>query len=385
MRLNSPLAGILIILVAMFSCIEPFTPDLGESATDKYVVYGQLTNEEGYQYVKISLSSKVDEPAFIPLRSCRVDILDDKGHTYGMNESEAGIYRIWMSSSDLKPGTSYQIRVVTPSGVEIVSDFDQMPVSPPVDSLWYTVEEGPPDNPARDLPGIQFHLDLDAGGTGSHYFRWELTETWERHATYPKIWWYDGRIHQTDPPDYSLFICYNTEQIKNIYTLSTANLAANRYQAFQLNYVGNNSSRLAIMYSLLVRQYAMSRAAYEYWDQLRVNSNNQGGLYEKQPIRVRGNLEVVNAPGKEVLGTFNAVSVQEKRIFVNDVPGLELDYESLCHPPYILDRGGLEASRGADRILYFLILHGAIRPIDAACVDCTKLGGTTEKPDYWPE
>ncbi len=384
MLLNRLSKTIGVIFLVLGSCIEPFKPDLGESAADGYVVYGQVSDREGYQYVTISQASQVYDPEFKPLVGCQVTVLDDQGNTYSLQEQEGGRYRVWMDKAGLQPGTSYQLRVITPAGVEITSDYDKMPPGTPVDSVYFTLVPHPPDNPLEDVPGLQFYVDLEAGASDSRYYRWELTETWERHSSYPIEYWYDGRYHHTDPPDYSHMICWNTERIGDIYTLSTDNLSRNEYNGFELNFTGNNTSRLAVQYSLLVEQYAMSEAGFDYWDQLRINSSNQGGLYERQPLPVRGNLNA-KGTGKQVLGTFNAVSISEKRIFAGDVPGLDLDYETFCAPPYFLMRGGIEASRGSARILYYLIIRGIIRPVDAACVDCLALGGTIVKPDFWPQ
>jgi hypothetical protein len=75
---------------------------------------------------------------------------------------------------------------------------------------------------------------------------------------------------------------------------------------------------------------AISETAYLYWDQLRINSNDQGGLYEKQPLAVKGNLEEVSGSGKAVLGFFHAASVSSIRLFLVN-PGLELTYPDYCN------------------------------------------------------
>ena len=365
-----PLLIVLIFILIAFSCIEPYSPDLGESAADRYVIFGQLTSQEGFQTVDISLASDVSVPEYKPFLDCQVSINDDKGNSFDLQETGGGKYRVWMSSADLQPGTSFQLHIITPSGVLIESEYDKMPECPDIDSVYYTLEASPPENPAKDLPGIMMYLDLNAENSDSHYFRWDLTETWERHSIYPVEWWYDHEVHHTLPPDYSLMTCWNTEHVNKILTLTTENFARNEYKRFPLFYLGNNTSRLSVKYSLNITQYAMSRAGYDYWDQLRTSSSAADGLYQKQPLPVRGNLNIISGPEREILGTFNAVSFKQKRIFVDDVPGLELDYEKHCSPPHILDRNGFESSRGADSILYFLVINGVPLPVDGSCVNC---------------
>ncbi|HCT30192.1 MAG TPA: hypothetical protein DIW31_05550, partial [Bacteroidales bacterium] len=52
-------SSILIILVflALSTCIEPFSPVIDSQSSSKIVVDGQITDREGYQFVSISTTS----------------------------------------------------------------------------------------------------------------------------------------------------------------------------------------------------------------------------------------------------------------------------------------------------------------------------------------
>ncbi len=223
MRRNRPSAVIGIFVLLMASCIEPYKPDLGATASDKYVVFGQISDQEGYQTVTLSLASDVYNQQFKPLLDCFVVIHDDKGNDYEMEEAGSGLYRVWMTSDQLQPGTSYQLQIVTRAGTEIISDFDRMPLCPPVDSVYWKILDSPPDQPGLGIPGLQMYVDIAPGNTGSRYFRWDLTETWEYHSNYLKEWWWNGTIHHTTPPSYELYYCWDTQEIGDIYTLSLDN------------------------------------------------------------------------------------------------------------------------------------------------------------------
>jgi len=54
-----------------------------------------------------------------------------------------------------------------------------MPKCPEVDSVYYLRKDIFTDIPGEVAKGIQFYVDLDGGDINSHYFRWELIETWE--------------------------------------------------------------------------------------------------------------------------------------------------------------------------------------------------------------
>ena len=130
-------------MTLLVTCIKPFEPVINSNARNKYVVSGRVTNTEGWQVVQVSLSSPIESPEYIPVASCQVTILDDKGNTFAMEEYVPGLYHLWMDQQYLVPGTSYQVKVSTPDGEELESGFDQMPIGTPIDSIYYHIEDIP--------------------------------------------------------------------------------------------------------------------------------------------------------------------------------------------------------------------------------------------------
>jgi hypothetical protein len=115
------------------------------------------------------------------------------------------------------------------------------------------------------------------------------------------------------------------------------------------------------MYSLLVNQYSLSRPAYNFWEKMRMNSQDQGGLYESQPVQITGNLHNLSDPSTSILGFFGASGKTSKRIFVSEVEGLPYLYVD-CLP--------------------------VVWPVIAnpECKECTAVPGSKNvKPGYWPK
>ncbi|NOU15938.1 MAG: DUF4249 domain-containing protein [Bacteroidales bacterium] len=374
---NILLWGILILLLS--TCIEPFSLNLGSDSTQKYVVYGQITDQEGFQTVSVSMSSTVENQKYNPLSGCTINISDNHGNIFTLNEFEKGNYRVWIAAEYLKPGNSYQVKVLTSSGIDIVSDFDQMPECPEIDSVYYIRKDIPTTDPTKPLQGIQFYVDLNRKDTDSHYYRWDIDETWEHHAKFPKtLYWNTRTIVITDPPDFSKYYCWTTKKLGNVFTLSTKNLTQNRYSMYQLHFVDNQTQRLTYCYSLLINQIALSESAYVYWDKLRINTNELGGLYEVQPLRVKGNLKSTTNPELEILGFFNASSVKTKRFFFQNINNIDLYYNKCTSRP-IQPR---ELNREDPK--YLVMTGRGIEIMEDACVECDFFGGSIVKPDYWP-
>ena len=373
-------AGLLMHL----SCIRPFDPEILAEDERKYVVSGDVILGDEIQRVNISITSPIEAPEYIPVEGCEVTISDNQGNTFSMEDKGNGDYETVMAPEYLVPGHAYRLEVLTPAGDRIMSAYDTLKTGPEVDTVYYFREDLETNNPDVYTLGIQFYVDLHAQEGQSHFYRWEPVETWEYHADYPKEWYYDGEVHHIFPPDSSRMVCWSTQSLPNIYTLTTDHLVENQYERIPLHYVNNLTSRLAYGYSLLIRQYALSEAAYVYWDQLRINSDREGGLYEKQPLAIRGNMQCVNKPEQDVLGFFSAASVSEKRIFVDPIPDLPLYFTTYCD--YVDLRTGLHEIPPA---WYPAYLYGnefgySYRVIFIECVDCTILGGVHIKPAFWP-
>jgi hypothetical protein len=375
-----------VFLIIIPSCIIPYEPAIPTKTMNKYVVSGGVTDNNEIQTVSVSKASNVRDPQYNKVTGCYIRIFDDKGNQYEMQENEPGIYQTRIDKGNLAPGRSFKVDILTPDGINIESDFDKMNECPEIDSIYFKKKEIPQNFSGLSLLGLQFYIDLDAGNLPSRFFRWQATETWEYHAPYPRIWYYDGTLHHIIPPDYSRMVCWSTDTVKSVFTLSTEGLSENRYDMLPLHFVDNYSSRLMYGYSLLIDQFALSEAAYSYWDQLRINNTEQGNLYQKQPMSIAGNLHNNTDPDQKILGFFSASSVKSKRIFVNHMDDIDIHQAIYCRTE-TLRYGGLRAIRPSDYPAFLVgseETYSMIR-LTRACVDCMALGGTTKKPDFWPK
>jgi hypothetical protein len=348
MRRNKFSFFLVLLLFIQTSCIKRFDPEIQNTDAVKFVVTGQVNKGDDVQRVNISTSSQVSNPRLFPVAGCNVKIIDDKGNSYMATDVQNGNYEIYIPQSELSVGSSFKVDIVVLGGANLVSDFDQIHDGPEIDTVYYQLEQLPVEKYKPEIDGIRFYLDLDAKAFTTRYFRWEATETWEYKAKLAS----SGSTKK---------ICWSTAPIKSIYLVSTKNLTQNKYYQFPLHFIDNMSSpRLSFGYSLLVRQYAMSEASYTYWQKIQENSTEQGGLYEKQPLAIKGNIRNISDPNQIVLGYFSANTVKSKRIFVQNVKGLPVLYVD-CEPE-------------ADPM---------VKP-DPRCFNCLLSGGTNVKPSFWP-
>lgn len=374
----------ILLLLIVTSCIEKYQPQYEKGTVQKYIVFGEITDKEGYQYITISASAPIDHPNFIPLTDCTVKVFDDNGNTFIFEEFEDGHYRSWITSNFLTAGTSYKLFIKTSAGIEIESDYDQMPTGPDVDTVYCELLNQPTNNPDKYIEGVQFYLDLKGAETDSRYYKWDLVETFEYHARFPIELYYDGKINKVIPPDYSRKICYQTQPVKNIFTINTSSFRDNSYKKLPLHYVDNSTQKLQHLYSLEIIQSALSEGAHNYWHQLQQNSTDQGGLFDRQPFNVTSNLRSIKTPKIKVIGYFFACKKTNKRFFYKDIPNLTFSSTSWCEPQKL--EIGFAPYSPEDYPVYCVLLpDGFYGVADGSCFDCTLSGGTTSKPSFWPK
>jgi len=390
-------------MALMHYCVFPFDPDI-EGSQGALVIQGKLTDQEGYQYIEVSRSILLNRPEkTFPVTGCTASIQDELGNVFIAEELQPGQYASWIPAEYLTFGTRYQLIVGTPDGRNYISEYEELLDCPPIDSIIWEKKPLPTTDPDLTYNGVQFYVSTDASGGYAKNFRWELEETWEYHSYSEINAFYNGgddvydivvpkadttQIYSGWKED-TLYYCWNSRIVPEIYTYSTQNLNSGLVKKFPLHHVSNKTDRLTYRYHLIVRQYSLTTTAHKYWEILEDQSKQSGRLYETQPARITGNIHSVDDPDESVLGLFYATSVQEKSIFIS--PGLP-PFTHICYlagytPQELMDRLTLNTQAWEYPIWLFIV--DTLQDwylFDYApqeCFDCTDKGGTIERPDWW--
>jgi hypothetical protein len=373
----------IVALTLLSGCVEPFYPKEIAELPIKYVVSGKVTNNSGYQYVNVSVNSPITNPRIKPVANCQVKIVDANNNVFTCGtQGVGGVYPVWIGAEHLYAGNAFMVEVTLPNGSIIESSFDTLQFCPPIDSVYYVRQNKPTSDPGYFEKGIQFKVNLNASDQYSRYYKYEVEETFEHHSQYPITLYYDGSLHQVSPPDYSLFYCWQTHKINSIYTLSTGGLEGNSYEGLNLHFVNNRTQRLVHQYSIKVTQLALSRTTYYYWEQLRINSSEQGGMFDSQPISIKGNLRSSSNPDMVILGNFGTSAEVSKRFFFSSISNLDFELIDVCSPT-TLDMG-FSIFSPDEFPVYVVRIDGVIYYAEKSCFDCITAGGTTVKPSFWP-
>ena len=375
-------------------CVEPFHPELDESeASPLLVVEGLITDQTGPFGVRLSSTLPVyDQPNGVtdfPLISgAEVQISDDAGHLYILPEKEAGWYET--EEQDLRgiPGNTYYLTISTLDGLQYESSGVLMQEVPPIDSVYF--KEGISTYFEKErvytTNYLEIQVDTRAPDDEIRYYKWEFEETWEMEMpTYIRV---DHGTGEGDPSptmehvevDYERRHCYVSERSRSVLVHSTLDTPAEGIKGFVLQSIGPPDDRLNIRYSILVKQYVMDSHMYGFFRKIRESNEETGGIYEKAPAKILGNISCCNGD-KQALGYFMASAEQQYRIFIqageHRVPKGSVYAECgwTSSPP-----------RGVRYIPYGTYNNGSETALsrNSFCTDC-RARGSHEKPDFWDQ
>ena len=377
---------LLLLPVLPFQCVEPFSPEL-KGNEELLVIEGIISNAPGPYVLKISTTSGVGEPFQKPLEGAQVSIIEQGGEEEQLVETKPGKYETSATGFQGVVGKSYKVSIKTPGGGEYESAFEKILPPEAIDSVYAAVESRIDLNYTHDLIGYQFYIDATVDNEENKYFLWKLTETYKFNVDLIIPFYYSGQILPFPDPD-SLFTCYKTEDVRDIFTFSLGNLSEPRIQAWPLHYVDTQVKKLYLRYSLLTKQYTISKEAFEFWENIKKQNSGLGALYATQPFQIRGNMRNVLDEDEAVLGYFMAAGYSEKRIFVSRPSGVPFFYDiCVLGEPGPFDFLPLYRSKPSS---WPILLGqspdgGAIKIAHRLCLDCTAHGATLEKPEFWTE
>jgi hypothetical protein len=156
-------------------------------------------------------------------------------------------------------------------------------------------------------------------------------------------------------------------------------LSQNVIKDLPVNVIDIASNKIFFGYSILVKQYGLSREAFEYWTALAKTTQGTGSLFDPLPSQVTGNVKNSRDNKELVFGYFSAAVEQKQRIFIRT----RLGKYPTCMPPDTLTLK--EALETEAFLLSSFINEGksGILASSEFCGDCRVQGGITKKPSFW--
>lgn len=342
----------------MVSCIEDLGVFVGESGS--LIVDGLITNEPGPHVIQLTMTREFNtSPDYDAVEGADVRVISEDGVEIKLNDTFKGVYETPEAFIG-KVGTAYQLKVRLNSGAEYYSDFETLSDVPVIDSIYYEnvqKEVLSEEDVLFEETRVGIFIDYCDDEQVSNYYRWRYLETYEIYA--PK----------NNAEEVSVRGCSYTQIVSNCWVDDYDS----DFLAIQNDFLMNGQDiikqeifsaiidrKFAIGYSVEIQQYSLTQQAYEYWEAIENQLENNGTIFETNNYQIRGNIHS-SEENELVLGYFEASAVSRKRLLLVDSE-VQYNYAYVCEP---------NENNGC---------------FPEACVDCTKYNASSNnvKPDFWP-
>ncbi|RZK76988.1 MAG: DUF4249 domain-containing protein [Pedobacter sp.] len=375
-----------IATLAFFSCKKPYTPEVTSVNSNLLVVEGTINTGADSTIFKLSrtvlVSTKV---ATKPELAAVVTVESDANESYPLTEKGAGIY----IHTGLKVSSSkkYRVRIRTSKGTIYVSDFVESKVSPPIDKVSWDTNDN----------GLNVYVNTHDDAANSRYYRWEYQESWIFYAKYQSEFVFKNKeIVQRDYTTEDIYQCWAGSTSSTIVLGSSVKLAKDVINKAPLTSIGSSSEKVSSKYSILVKQYVLTKEAFDFWSALKKNTESLGSIFDAQPSQLTGNVHNSSNTAEPVIGYVGAGTTTSLRIFISaaELPKWTVQYPVSCVDPDTVlinnTRTNIKAvdvfkdpSNIATGGVYTVTgtLEGYLRST-RTCADCT-VRGTNKRPAFW--
>lgn len=371
-----------ILLFFSVNCKEKY--NLPSTLVNKnfLVVEGFIDGGNDSTFIKLSRTVSTGDTARIKNEvNASVYIEGQGGETFFLTEISEGTYAggPFLFNNALQ----YRLNISTNDGNAYLSEYVDIKSTPPIDSISWV----------REPNGIQIYANTHDPQNNTRYYAWNYKETWEFFSAFYSSWEYTGSsnpdsvmIRRTNGD--SLYRCWQSYTSSNIIIGSSAKLSNDIIYLFPLLFIPDDSWKLQRRYSVMVKQRALSKGAYEYLENMKKNSEQLGSIFDPQPSTSNGNIHCVNNPQEIVLGYIYSSSSVQKRIFIERSQVPNWRYGFYCEEISIRNHvDSLSAAFGGNGNIPtveegegFAITR--YKGASAYCVDC-RIRGTAERPDFW--
>lgn len=274
------------------------------------VIEASVTNLPGEQFVKLDYSYALDGATPEPVTGANIQVTDNEGNTEDFQETRPGYYEPIASFIGVI-GRRYQLNIQTSDGTQYQSEEEELLA--PASSMniygeFLVLRSASEDGFDR---GIQFLVDIEGSNEGNHNYRLAYEEDYAITVPFASLLVYDPTnrtINRRDPP---IELCYLSEASSNLTIATTSGQVTPNLREFPMVYVSEEEPDLLGTYSLTIRSFSISSAAYQYYKDLEENNESAGSFFDRQKGLIIGNIQNIDNPSEPVLGYFEVAAVLE--------------------------------------------------------------------------
>lgn len=369
-------APLIVLLLLFLGCKDQYDLEVRPTDVSLLVVEGTLNAGQGPTTITLSKTVKINDPAaFKPVLMAILSVESRNGNIQPFTEVGNGNYS--NAQLNLASGQEYRLRIKTADNREYLSDYVVVKQTPAIDSVTWKKENG----------NIVVYANAHDATNNTRYYKWYHDETWEIHSYYVANYRYTGVGTTIVPAPTYNYRCWKYAGSTKINLASSVQLQSDVISQAPVQVITSGSEKLGVRYSMLLKQQALSKEAYAFFQLMKKNTESLGSIFDPQPSELKGNIQCITNPDEGVVGYLTASNITEKRIFIT-AQEASWSYPQSCDTtrvrnhqdslklwlPHYLPWGAVEPAPGV--ITFYLFAP-------STCVDCTKRGGDLAMPSYW--
>jgi hypothetical protein len=300
---------LLVIIAAVICCRKPYNPPPISAPSGYLVVEGVINSGSDSTFIMLSHTVNVSSKTTVnPVLNAVVAIEGDQNITFPLTDMGNGKYAC--AGLNLDNSHNYRLSIKTADNRQYLSDYMAVLNSPPIDSVSYDTQG------TVFGPGLNLYVNTHDPANKAVYYRWEYQETWIFHANFASFFYSNGDTVLGRNSLNNITYCWHSDTASSIFLGSTAKLSKDIIEKQPLISIESTSEKVGDEYSILVRQYALTPAAYTFYTNLKKNTEQLGSIFDAQPSQLIGNLHSVTNPSEPVVGYVSVGSSSSQRIFI---------------------------------------------------------------------
>jgi hypothetical protein len=365
-----------LLLIVCAACKQKYELPYSGPSAGYLVVDGMINSGQGPTNIRISRTlALVDTIIFRNETEAAVWVQGENNTEFALQNAGEGLYT--SAQLNLQPDVKYRLRIETPGGKIYYSEFIQNKYTPDIDSVSWE----------KDERGVIIFANTHDDQNNTWYYRWDYEDAWEFNSAYYSSLKYvydsDNRpIDVTDRPyaeSIGMYTCWKETRSSDILIGSSRKLSRDFIHLPILS-IEDGSWKLSVLYSILLRQHAVTAANFEFLQRMKKNTEQVGTLFDAQPSELIGNIHCEGDPSEIVIGYVDVSELKEKRVFIRNSDVQPWNFQTGCSFEVLVNH--------PDSINATLVPMGWIDAVyftasSVYCTDCT-IRGSNVKPSFWP-
>jgi hypothetical protein len=380
---------ILSVGVASASCKKPYTPEIISGTNSLLVVEGVINPGNDSTFITLSHTVKISDTVKTAAERGATVAVESGSARRPLTEISPGVYSALPLNLDTTQ--QYRLRIKLSNGKEYVSDFEKPKITPPIDTVTYTIKD----------TSLQINLSAHDPSNSTRYYRWDYSEAWRFNSKfYSSYKVVNGTIYPRLPAE-DIFSCFSGAKSSSIVLGSSVKLAQDVISKALITTIISGSEKISVRYSILVKQYALTKQAFAFYENVKKNTEQLGSIFDALPSEVGGNIHNTANLAEPVIGYVGVSTVQSKRIFIDKE---ELPATWITQYPYNCTQDTAlfnNPKTKLNEVKAFILTNITLPTLtlrakapdttllgyyrtDFICGDCT-LRGTKKRPAFWKD